>query len=798
MTHSEPSEVRPPRFRVSKALLNVAASVALLGVLAWFVDLRHLGQVLLSADPALVLAAIAVALADRALMIGKWYPLVRSQGVDIPLLRAARAYLAAGFASYFLPTPVGGDLVRAIALGRQRKKTVEIVSSIVMERLLGLAASGILSAVALAVALESGVSLHFLLPWALAAIAASTAAVTLPLAPRLSVHVRRRLEAYPQSRWAQLGLKFGAAYGLYRHHTSQLLVVGALSVIEQGFPILVFWVLVRALNVMVSPQALIVAVPLALFVARLPIAIGGIGVFEGGLVLLLSLFGVSTVDAVSLALAGRAIELAGALPGAFLWAELVKKPVSYRRNEPTDAEQPDAPEPSQRGAGPSLGNAMCDAVYKTRRCGGPQSQSSDQHQKERPLRIGVMLRHTLSSPGGVGVYTRNLLDNILRIDHKNKYILLYSDKTALGPYQDYFNVEEVVTQSSNKLLWDQLMIPYLAKKYRFDVIFNPKLSIPLFTSRKTVFVLHGSEWFVFDRHFPMYLRLYHNVFASQYLRRADAIIAVSQATVDETTKQIPSVKHKMVTVHHGVSDRFAPITDKNRLEEVRRKYDLPEKFLLYIGQIYTPKNVKNIISAFAHLRTRVPHKLVIIGNQSYKAAQELAPIQEYKLENDVLMRGWVPHDELPAIYNLADVFLFPSRHEGFGIPLLEAMACGCPVVTSTAGSCPEVVGDAAILVDPTDPASIAAATAKILGDPEMARSLRERGLLRAKTFTWEKTARETLAVFEKACMELPTAGAHVRTSRLSNRINHQNIEGLRSLSDSHEASCAGTAASPPR
>jgi uncharacterized protein (TIRG00374 family) len=339
-------EIRRAPFRAPRTLINIAVSAVLLAVLAWLVDLRSLGELLLAADPLLMAVAIAAALADRALMIGKWYPLLRAQRVDVPLLRAARAYLAAGFASYFLPTSVGGDLFRAVALGRRQKKIVEVAASIVMERLLGIAASGILAAVALAVALEAGVSLHVLLPWAVGAMAAAIAALTLPLAPRFSVHVRRWLEGHPKSRWAQTALKFGSAYGLYRHHIGQLVIVGLLSVIEQGFPILVFWILAHALAIDVSPQALIVAVPLALFVARLPIAVAGIGVLEGGLVLILGLFGVPAVAAVSLALAGRLVEVAGALPGAFFWADLVREPMPLRQGEAAAAERPDAHRPS--------------------------------------------------------------------------------------------------------------------------------------------------------------------------------------------------------------------------------------------------------------------------------------------------------------------------------------------------------------------------------------------------------------------------------------------------------------------
>jgi glycosyltransferase involved in cell wall biosynthesis len=212
---------------------------------------------------------------------------------------------------------------------------------------------------------------------------------------------------------------------------------------------------------------------------------------------------------------------------------------------------------------------------------------------------------------------------------------------------------------------------------------------------------------------------------------------------------MPAARGKTVAIHHGVDDEFYPMLDKYTLTTVRDKYRLPDPFLLYVGKIYPMKNVSGVITAFSHLRDQIPHKLVIVGPPGPRAERELAPIRRYGLENDVLLLGRVPDRDLPAIYSLADVFVFPSLYEGFGIPLLEAMACGCPVVTSLAGACPEVVDDAALLVDPTDVRAIAAATHDILTNVGLAQTLRAKGLERAKGFTWEKCARETLAVFEQ-------------------------------------------------
>ncbi len=365
------------------------------------------------------------------------------------------------------------------------------------------------------------------------------------------------------------------------------------------------------------------------------------------------------------------------------------------------------------------------------------------------MRIGVMLRHLGSERGGIGRYTRSIVEKLLAIDDRNNYVLFYSDEKMLGRYSRFSNVEEVVLKESCKLLWDQVTVPRAVRAHKVDLLFNPKASVPLGAPCKTVLVLHGADWFMAPENYSYPYRMYHRIAATLYARKADAIIMASQDAARRIQDFVGSTRGKTVAIHHGVSEEFRPVQDRRYLDEVRRKYRLPERFILYVGKIYPMKNVAGIIKAFDRLRGAIPHKLVIAGAPSWKAKGELAPIRERGLGDDVLLTGWVPDADLPAFYNLADVFLFPSLYEGFGIPLVEAMACGCPVVTSTAGACPEVVGDAAVTVDPRDIGAIAAATQGVLSDPARARDLAARGFRRARMFSWDAAARRTLEVFER-------------------------------------------------
>jgi glycosyltransferase 2 family protein len=312
--------------RIGK-FVRAGVSIGLILLLAWIVDVNKLLAVLMGADPWLLALASLAAFADRAMMIGKWYPLLKAQGVAIPFPRAARVYLAASFASMFLPTSVGADVLRTFALGG-RGASLEVGASIVVERMLGLTASVILCTSVLLLALSQALPLAFLLPWILGVGVALVVASFVMLRPGRW----RWLERYRERRWFQLGHRFALACLLYRRHAGILVVVGVLSLVEQTFPIAVLWILVHALDLKVSLFALVVAVPLTLFVGRLPIAIAGIGVIEGALVYLLGLFGVSPAEALALALGGRLAELFALLPGGLFWSTLVWTP----RADPTD------------------------------------------------------------------------------------------------------------------------------------------------------------------------------------------------------------------------------------------------------------------------------------------------------------------------------------------------------------------------------------------------------------------------------------------------------------------------------
>jgi hypothetical protein len=279
--------------------------------------------------------------------------------------------------------------------------------------------------------------------------------------------------------------------------------------------------------------------------------------------------------------------------------------------------------------------------------------------------------------------------------------------------------------------------------------------VPLLGKAKKVFVLHGSEWFVIKDQFLWYDRIYLKHAVPVYFRFANAIIAVSRAVKRDAVKAMAVSEEKVAAIQNGFDPAvFRVIEDRDRLRRVATTYVLPERFILWVGQIESRKNIGRLLQAFARIKDRIPHQLVLAGEQRFSfpmaagAARDLKLIEDLGLKDRVHFTGWIPHEDLAAVYALADLFAFPSLHEGFGIPLLEAMACACPIMTANTCAPPEVVGEAGFLVDPLSVDDIAAGMLEALTDDSLRETKVAYGLQRVKNFSWEKCASEILALFE--------------------------------------------------
>lgn len=360
------------------------------------------------------------------------------------------------------------------------------------------------------------------------------------------------------------------------------------------------------------------------------------------------------------------------------------------------------------------------------------------------MRIGVMLR-TMDERQGIGIYTRNLMDEILRQDPSNEYILYYKTEEWLGTYGHLPNVTEKFVPGKNKILWDQIKIPMETRKDKLDVIFHTKFTVPFLSRTKKIMSVHGASWFVHPELYTKPDVAYVKTVMPLYCRGADFIVSNSDLTTNDYKRILKVPAHKIRTIRLGRNQSFQPVTDPAKLAEIKERYAVPDKFIFSVVKYDPRKNFENLIKGFQLLRKKTPAKLVVAGIGCEKYREEFN-LDADGTSDDVTFLGWVEQEDLPALYSLAHCMLFPSVYEEFGIPTCEAMACACPPVISTTGALPEIAGDAGLLVDPFNPEDIADKLHQIWTDDALRKEQAEKSLHRAKEFTWERCASETLEV----------------------------------------------------
>jgi len=271
--------------------------------------------------------------------------------------------------------------------------------------------------------------------------------------------------------------------------------------------------------------------------------------------------------------------------------------------------------------------------------------------------------------------------------------------------------------------------------------------LPRLRTPASVMTLYDLSFALFPETHLRILRWSSNVLVPRFLRACDRVIAISESTKRDAVRLYGIPEDKIVVTHLAAEDRFRP-ADPDRVAEVRGRFGLPARFILYVGTIEPRKNLDVLLGALRRLKGQgreVP--LVVAGRLGWLYDGFLAKIRSLGLESLVLLPGFVPDDDLPALYTAAEAFVYPSVYEGFGIPVLEAMGCGTPVLCSDASSLPEVAGDAGILLPSGDPAVWADAIGRLMEDTALRSELRERGFRQSSRFRWEETARRTWEVY---------------------------------------------------
>jgi glycosyltransferase involved in cell wall biosynthesis len=365
------------------------------------------------------------------------------------------------------------------------------------------------------------------------------------------------------------------------------------------------------------------------------------------------------------------------------------------------------------------------------------------------MRLGIMLRHFDQHDGGVKVYTRELLNAIITANTRHEIVLLYRNRKRLGTYGIADCVSEVLLEGGPIFYWDQVKVPRAVRSLGIDVLFNPKYSIPLNVRCSTAWVCHGLDWYVMPQASRWIDRLNHRLLIPQYAAKSDAIIAVSETTREHVMKYLDVPGERVHTVYSGLSYAFRQPQDREQLEATRRRFNLPPRFRLYCGAVYPPKNFTRLIRAYAKVGPARGVQLVIAGGSNrFLSAHELLEPQRQGISDWVHWIGWLDNADLPAVYRLAEGLLLPSLYESVGMPVMEAMACGCPTLTANRFGTLELAEGAAVLVDPDSVEDIAAGIVRLLEDQQLRAQLRAAGLKRAEHFTWQRTAAEVMDVLE--------------------------------------------------
>lgn len=361
---------------------------------------------------------------------------------------------------------------------------------------------------------------------------------------------------------------------------------------------------------------------------------------------------------------------------------------------------------------------------------------------------------------GAGTYIYNLVQALARMESDDRYFVFAKPETFAGcpelvegPSRPRFRLVPVrLPWRLARMAWEQAVLPWHLRRLEADVLHSPHYTTTAIGGGwRRVVTFHDVTFFLLPERYPALRRAYFRAASRAGARLADLAIAVSKTVKADVERHLRLPSERVRVVPLAAAPSFRPLDDPARIAAVRVKYRLPERFILNVGALEPGKNQATLLRAFGRLKGGGrEHGLVIAGPPAWRYERLFRLVDELGLANKVRFLDYVPAEDLVALYNLADLFVFPSLYEGFGLPPLEAIACGLPVVASTAPALREVLDGAALLVHPQDVTALAEAMAAALGDEALRSRLREAGLQRAALFSWERTARETAAVYREA------------------------------------------------
>jgi glycosyltransferase involved in cell wall biosynthesis len=389
------------------------------------------------------------------------------------------------------------------------------------------------------------------------------------------------------------------------------------------------------------------------------------------------------------------------------------------------------------------------------------------------IRIGVDARLMQHQPAGITRYTRHLLQELAKLNQHDEFIT-FQHRRHRTPLIQQANFRRATLFAPVHTHLEQWMLPIELLRFSLDLLHSTDFIPPLYTTVPTVITVHDLAFL----HWPHFLTKDSAAYYGQIdraVRHAQHIIVPSESTKQDLTAMLGVPPIKISVIYEAADPLFAPLPIAETRAEVMKKYNLPESFILFVGTIEPRKNVDGLIRAFHHLRSKYgvnDTALVIAGGGGWLYEETLELIHQLNLDQSVFLVGRVVDEELHKLYVSARCHVHAAHYEGFGLPPLEAMACGTPTIVSNVSSLPEVVGDAALLVNPSNWEEIAVAIHRLLTDDQLYAELRAKGLQRARYFNWESAARRTMEVYKLVASRhapVPAPNTHA-SSRPSNRL----------------------------
>jgi len=374
------------------------------------------------------------------------------------------------------------------------------------------------------------------------------------------------------------------------------------------------------------------------------------------------------------------------------------------------------------------------------------------------MKVGVIIDMLDEKKTGVGNHISKLVENLPTSGTKSNYTLIHHDMSLIAPFDKNTFATLIVNTPKiplGSVIRKILLLPRKINKQNFDVVHDTYQLGPLFIKGNTcskVVTVYDITPILYPALNPI-VNIRHRILLPRVLYSVDKIITISECTKKDIVKfyKIPEDKIKVIPL--APDPIYQPLS-RDIIAPILSKYGVCAPYILYVGSLEPRKNIQTLIQGFANIKKRgLNHKLIIVGNKKWEYSKLIRIVAESGLHNDVIFTGYLPDEDLPALYNGADLFVYPSLYEGFGLPPLEAMACGTPVITSSTSSLPEVVGNAGIMVDPQDLDQLSDAIYHVLTDENLRLSLIEKGLERSKQFSWERTATETCKVYDEVAAQ---------------------------------------------